>query len=247
MDGETNPVDAEMEAIFSQGSGDSVPSEQTQPGVATPTTQTWKAGGREWKDAGELAKAHDAMVREYSRVKNEYKPLEEWKRFGSYLDQHPELRKELNSRVEEYQNKRKQGQTKDQAQQGSQLPPEVAQKLERLEAQGASYALDREMNSLRGKYKVSDEQMREVLNYASEQGAKGLDLPLDLAYRSLYFDKQRGGVTEEVKAEIAKKKAANVGSSSGPGMSAAPKSGSWSNAKDYRSSMSSMMDKLGIE
>ena len=247
MDGETNPVDAEMEAIFNEGAGTPDLTGQAPPAEATPTPSSWKAGGREWKDPSELAKAHDAMVREYSRVKNEVKPLEEWKRFGSYLDQHPELRKELSSRIEEYQKKRSEGQSKSQAQAGSQIPPEVAQKLERLEAQQATYTLEREMNSVRGKYKLNDSQMREVLQYAEEHGRNGLDLPLDLAYRSLYFDKQRGEVTGEVKAEMAKKKAANVGGSSAPGITVAPKNGSWSNNKEWQSSLGSQMDKLGIE
>lgn len=246
MDGETNPVDAEMEAIFNEGAGTpdltQAPTEE-----ATPPAASWKAGGREWKDPSELAKAHDAMVREYSRVKNEVKPLGEWKRFGAYLDQHPELRKELSSRIEEYQKKRAEGQTKNQAQAGSQIPPEVAQKLERLEAQQATYTLEREMNVVRGKYKLTDPQMKEVLEYAEQHGRNGLDLPLDLAYRSLYFDKQRGGVTEEVKAEIAKKKAANVGGSSAPGITAAPKNGSWKSDKEWRSSMDNQLGALGIE
>jgi hypothetical protein len=244
--------DAEMDAIINGGQDTSAaPAE----GQGTPDSvqanpqnaQSLKAGGREWGNPSDLAKAYDALYRDYGRKSNELKGLEEWGRFAKYLSQHPELQKELNERVSEYQKRRASGQTSATAQRDSQIPPELAHKIERLEASYATMELDREMQALRGRYKVDQNTMRDVLALAKDYGErKGVDLSLEDAYKLLSFSKQKEAGASEARASLQAKRDGSVGPSSAANLQAAPKGGSWKSDAEWQTSLTSQLKQFGI-
>lgn len=250
---EGQDFDADMDAIINGGVQDTSAGSAGSQGTPDPVqanpqnAANLKAGGREWSNPSDLAKAYDGLYRDYGRKSNELKGLEEWGRFAKYLTQHPELQKELNERVSEYQKRRSGGQNAATAQRDSQIPPELASKIERLEASYANMDLEREMQALRGRYKVDQDTMREVLSLAKDYGErKGVDLSLEDAYKLLSFSKQREVGANEARASIQAKKEGSVGPSSAANLQATSKGNSWKSDGDWSKSLESQLKQFGI-
>lgn len=177
-------------------------------------TQTWNAGGRTWNKPEDLAKAYDSLVRDYSKTKQSLKKGEEWTKFGSWLDQNPDLRTDLQRRIEEYQKNKQGGMSTPAAAKDAGISKEYADRIERMEAQYADLLLDREVEALKNKYKVGDDELKDVLKFAYDNEG----ISLETAYKAVAYEKQMLQSQEAGRrgalANVAKKKAANVGPSS---------------------------------
>lgn len=252
MDGAEN-VDAEMDAIFNgtdgQPSGQEAPAARPQTGeTANPSeAAVLEAGGRKWKSPSDLAKAYSSLQQEYSRKSNGYKEAEPWLNFSRYLAQHPELRKELDGRIKEYNERRQAGQSQATAKSNAGIPDEIAEKLERLEAAHATYEVKDEMNQLRGRYKVDEATMKEVLRLAMSYEKRGQSLSLEDAYKLHSYGKQREAGADEARANLQKKKEGHVQSSSVPHIQPKSDGMPWKNDGDWGKSLSQTLDKYGIQ
>lgn len=234
----------ELDSLFEKEIGDETSSQERQ------KTQEIEAGGRKFKDVSELAKAYGSLHKDYTRKSQEYKKNSDWIEFSKQLEKHPELRDDLSKRIDEYNKRRSAGDSKAEAREASGVSRELASKVERLESEYAQLKLEREMNSLKRKYGVDSDTMREVLAEAESLTQKYGDVPLELVYRNLMFDsntiasKQAG---EELAGKrSAKKRAANVAGSDMPSANATPKKPADMNGDEFRSALNKQLEEFGI-
>lgn len=244
-DDNANQIDAEMGELLGEpiGGDTGTPESPEAPKNAPQTSpQVWKAGGREFKTPDELAKAYDNVWRMHGKLQNEAKP---WFEYRDYLGKNPDVRREMANVITKYQKGREAGLSQKQAEQASGVSPEVAEKLERYDAMFEDAKVEKEIGSLRSKYKLNNDQIREVLNVATAQGG----IPLELAYKAYAHDS--GYQAAKAKAEEEAKKRADASRVGGvgakaPAVSAAPKGFSLAADKSWRSQAGAGLDKLGI-
>jgi len=200
---------------------DSINEDATQPqagadGVKdTPADNVFaRAGGRAFKTKEDLVKAHDSLLREYSRVQGEFSKAKPWWEFGSTLQNHPDLYKDLNERISEYHKRIQAGQSKTTAQQDAGLAPEFVSRVSSLEAKLADQELAAEKSDIVAKYKADEATMKDVLQYAAK--ARGY-VSLDDAYWAVQGRRQAANSRQEaekkVQNELKQKQSANVGGS----------------------------------
>lgn len=223
---------------------------EANPGQVTPAQvqEFWrKAGGREWKDPNELGKAYDGLLRLQGKKDNEYnqyrKQMEQWDAFGKYLKQHPELQKSFVDKAKEYHERLKAGQSPSTAKNEMQVPQQVAEKLERFETYLEDVEFEKEVNAVKGKYKLDDAQVRMVL-----ERAKALNgVSLELAYKDIAFESGFQTAKQQGIEEAKKQQAAGGGAASAPSVTPAPK-GSFSHGidKNWRDSAGKALEQFGI-
>ncbi len=211
QDNLSNEIDTEMGSMLgesdlgnlaTQDPAQKTTSQQTQ----TPAATTWKAGGREFKSPEELAKAYDNVWRLHSKLQNDAKP---WLGFRDHLQKHPELRQKYLEATEAYHNAKKAGLSNQQAEQAAkqagQMPPEVMERINRLEAEREDMKVEKELNSLRGKYKLDNASLREVIKLSEAHNG----IPLEAAYKIYAHDS--GMVKAKAEGAAQAKAAADAG------------------------------------
>src|SRR5258705_167900 len=127
---EGNEFDREMQSIFDGGQepkGNPTPTPN-----ANPTEQTYDAAGRKWKGA-DLAKAHDALTREFGSRNKDWEELKPLREVKANLAKDPEFNKYFQEKIKEYNERKAAGQSSATAARAAQLPPEIAQKLEKVD------------------------------------------------------------------------------------------------------------------
>ncbi len=244
MDETANQIDTEMGELLGEApAGDTGSTVSTGTPAQQPQTpaQTWKAGGREFKTPEELAKAYDNVWRLHGKTQNDAKP---WFQLRDFLEKNPELKQKIANSVAEYQKARESGQSTQAAQQRSQLPPELVERLERYDAMIEDSKVEKEIASLRGKYKLDNNAIREVLQIAEANGG----IALDLAYKAYAHDSGQAAA-RAAGAEQAKKSADATrlgGTSKAPVTGAAPKGFNLASDKGWRDSAAGALSKFGI-
>jgi hypothetical protein len=211
-----NTFDAELNAIM--GVEPQAPAQETAPAPAgnaapansAPAEKVWEAGGRKWNDPAQLAKAHDALVREMGTRNKDWAELKELRKVKEDLSKDPEFAAYFRNQVEAYQKMRQAGQSKTTAAKNSDLPPEVVAKIERADRLADQIELEREENALVRKFGLKPEQLKEVGDYSLANGG----IPLEQAYKQLEFDRNYQRLAEAREREAAKRK--EVSRSSGP-------------------------------
>jgi len=250
MPGE-NEFDAELNAIMG-GSIEQAPA-KTQD-TPTPTAQansgavekTWKAAGRDWK-GDDLAKAHDALVREFGSRNKDWEELKSLRTVKEQLGKDPEFNRYFRSAIEAYQNARQAGQSKDSAQRQTGLPPEIAAKLEkvdRFEELADKMEFEREQAQVTKKFNLDEATLRKVEDYSYAH--KGL--PLEDSYKQMMFDLNQNKLAERREAEAAKRK--EVSRTSGPTpehIVPSSKGVSLKGDADWRKASGEALGKYGIE
>jgi hypothetical protein len=210
-----NSFDAELNALMNG----EVPASPTAPTPATPassgtpspanptpTSKVWKAGGREWTDPAELAKSHDAIVREFGKRNQDWNDLKELREVRQRLNSDPEFNRYFKSALDAFQNSRAPGNpNRPQNQTGMQLPAEVAQQMQRVTEMANSFELERETQALVRKYKLDESDVRKVEDYSlANQG-----IPLEQAYKQLMFDANQEKLAKAREQDAARKKEAS--------------------------------------
>jgi hypothetical protein len=242
-----NDFDAELEAIMGGSEVDlsQTPGKDTTAPAATPAPapSVIEAGGRKFNTSDELAKAYDAIVRDYTKKSQYAKRAEPWVQFGEMLDKHPELRSLLTKHTDEYF-KAKQAP----AQQGQPVQPGVYDKrLEELQNRLDDMAVDREINDLRTKYNLDDKTLDEICEESESLGG----IPLEKAYRIVkskeFFASNQAKVQATAEAARKKAEAGNVGPSNSPQVVAAPKSVSKLTNDEWRIEGEKLLTQLGVE
>lgn len=208
-----NGFDNELNAIMEgnieapQGSQNQGSQQGTPPTSNTQTQsteKTYKAAGRDWK-ADELAKAHDALTREFGSRNKDWESLKQLRDVKANLDKDPEFNRYFRSAIEAYQKSREAGQTQSTAQRNSGLPPEVAAKLEkvdRFEQLADKMEYEQEANQVTKKYGLDDATLRKVEDYSLAH--KGL--PLEDSYKQMMFDLNRQSLADRRAKEAEQRK-----------------------------------------
>lgn len=243
---EPNTFDADLDAILNAGAD---PSLATPPkeGANPVSDQVWKAAGREWKDPSELAKAHDSITREYSKVKNRLKDAEEAERLVQYLNANPELLEVYQRELANYMSKRKGAASQSQNQEGKpSIPKEVADKLAYMEDFVESQKLNTEISKLKSKYQLNEADLREVLQFAHDNNG----MALDQAYKNVFFDKKIHSTKSEAEKagaeQAARSKRANVGPSSAHSMKPSEKDPLRRSSEERRKSLDAKLEAFGF-
>jgi len=247
MDGQAEPdFEAELESVL----GKSEPLEQGEtsrkPSETLPKSEeSIEAGGRKFANRQELAKSYGSLLKEYTRIKQDHAKAKGWMEFDDYLQKNPELQKELKSRVDEYVTRRQKGQQSDTAAEKSGIPDELAQRVDAIEARWEDMQLQKEMDELRSKYKIDDSVMDRVLR----ESAKYDGIALEAAYKQVMFDQvkldEQGKAEKRVQDDLAKKREANVGSSSAPNV--VPSKKEILTEADFHSALDRELEQFGIK
>lgn len=203
---EGNTFDNELNAIM-EGN---IPAPETQgtpaPAAQTQTSEkTYQAAGRNWK-ADELAKAHDSLVREMGSRNKDWESLKELRQVKENLNKDPEFNRYFRSAIEVYQKNREAGQSQSTAQRQSGLPPEIVQKLEkvdRFEQLADKMEYDGEVSQVTKKFGLDDATLRKVEDYSLAH--KGM--PLEDSYKQMMFDLNHSQVAERRTKEAEQRKA----------------------------------------
>lgn len=205
-----NAFDNELNAIMEGNIQAPAPTETGTPATPAPANsgaieKTYKAAGRDWK-ADELAKAHDSLVREMGSRNKDWNELKELRQVKENLNKDPEFNRYFRSAIEAYQKSREAGQSQATAQRTSGLPPEVVQKLEkvdRFEQLADKMEYDAEVSQVSKKYKLDDETLRKVEDYSLAH--KGM--PLEDSYKQMMFDLHQQQLMDRRTQEAAQRKA----------------------------------------
>ncbi len=196
-------LNAIMEGTIPSSTPNPTPKEEGTPGAnSTANEKVWKAAGRDWKSAEDLAKSHDALWRDYGRKSNELKKLEQWGSFQKALDADPNFRTHLATQIELYQKSRAAGQSQTTAATKSQLDPEMVSKIERMETLADSIELEREESALVRKYKLDDSVLKQVEDYSVAHNG----IPLEQSYKMMMFDTNSSKLQAQREADAARKK-----------------------------------------
>jgi hypothetical protein len=220
-------------------------SKQTQP-TESPKL---KFGGRDWDSPEKLGKAYEALHKDYTRKSQEFSRLKPYGEFDSYLNKHPELRKVLSEKIAEYNSRISAGQSQATAQKAAGLPPEVMDRVERMEAFFEDQKLEREVDQLKNKFGLDRDDIKIVLHKASELAEKGAVLPLAdvfkiLSYEERTMEAKKAGEKEAVDRITGRKKA-DVGSSNAPAVSPSAKSVHEMNESEHTKAIMDKLNGLG--
>jgi len=210
-----NSFDAELNAIMGAGDApapESAPANTGNAANANPAhaEKVWEAGGRKWSDPGQLAKAHDALVREMGTRNKDWAELKELRQVKESLNKDPQFAAYFKHQVEAYQKMREAGQSKTTAAKNADLPPDVVAKIERADRLADQIELEREENALTRKFGLKSEQLKEIGDYSLANGG----IPLEQAYKQLEFDRNHARLAEAREREAVKRK--EISRSSGP-------------------------------
>ena len=228
---EGNPFDNELNAIMEGNIAAPEKTQDTQQAAPTQTQtseKTYTAAGRTWK-ADELAKAHDSIVREMGSRNKEWESLKELRQVKENLNKDPEFNRYFRSAIEAYQKSREAGQSQSTAQRQSGLPPEIVQKLEkvdRFEQLADKMEYDGEVAQITKKYNLDDAAIRKVEDYSLAH--KGM--PLEDSYKQMMFDLNQTRLDDrrtkeaEQRKQVSKQNAANTESIQPSGKSMSLKS-----------------------
>lgn len=244
MPDEGENFDAELDAILN--GGEASPAQPTAPEVK-PTEAAKEAlrfGNRDWQSPSDLGKAYEALLKDYSRKSNEYKAGEKWVNWGKAIEKHPELRKTLEQRIDEFH---KQGSA---AQPANAISPELQERLDRMENFVAKREVESEIAALKSKYSPDKATMSATLAKATELAEKGVDIPLEDVYRIVSYDAQAMKAKSEGERDginkAAAKKAANVGGSSASAVAPGAKAVDKLSKEEYDRALSDELAKYGI-
>lgn len=244
-----NAFDAELNAIYNPADAAAVTPAPDNTGNAAPANsapaeKVWEAGGRKWNDPGQLAKAHDALVREMGSRNKEWAEMKELRTVKENLSKDPQFATYFRTQVEAYQKMREAGQPKATAAKNADLPPDVVAKIERADRLADQIELEREENALTRKYGIKNEQLKEIGDYSLANGG----IPLEQAYKQLEFDRNHSKLAEQRIAEAAKRK--EISRSSGPtptNLAPASKGPSMKSDADWRSAAGKELGKFFSE
>lgn len=223
-----------------------VDTKQTQP-VEAPKL---KFGGREWDSPENLGKAYEALHKDYTRKSQDYAKLKPYGEFDNYLSKHPELRANLDKVVREYHARVNSGQSPAAAQQATGISPEIADRLEKMEAHFEDMQIQKEKESLKTKYNLDKDVIRSVIQKTLEFEEKGISLSLEDVYKILSYDertlvsKKQG--EKEAQDKLKAKARANVGSSDVPQVSPSAKGINEMSENEYTKALESRLDGLGF-
>ena len=247
-DGESD-FDAELNAIMSGGEPQATPStpvEQTQ----AAETQKLKFGGREWDSPEKLGKAYEALHKDYTRKSQEFSRLKPYGDFDAYLGKHPELRTKINDAVAEYNKRVNAGQSQATAEKATGVSPEVADRIERMEAFFEDQKLEREIDQLKSKFSLDANDVKLVLHKATELAEKGAVLPLTDVFKILAYEERNLKAKQEgEKAGIQKmaaKNKANVGGSDNPSVTPSAKGVGEMSENEYTKLLTDKLEGLGF-
>lgn len=243
-----NSFDNELNAIM-EGN---IPAPTPQPDNQAPPAQTqtasektYKAAGRDWK-ADELAKAHDSLVREMGSRNKDWEQLKELRTVRENLNKDPQFNQFFRSAIEAYQKSREQGQSQSTAARTSGLPPEVVQKLEkvdRFEQLADKMEYDSEVSQVSKKYNLDEATIRKVEDYSLAH--KGM--PLEDSYKQMWYDLHQSKLAETRAKEAEQRKA--VSKQSAPNTEHVQPSGKSASIKsdaDWRKAASDALDKFNV-
>lgn len=203
-----NAFDAELNAIMGDTGNTGLPTEPAPapaaqaPANPAPAEKVFKAGGREWKSGDELAKAHDALVREMGSRNKDWAELKELRQVKENLTKDPEFAAYFRHQIEAYQKMRAAGQPKATAAKSADLPPEVVAKIDRADRLADQIELEREENALVRKYNLKPDDLKAIGDYSMANGG----IPLEQAYKQLEFDKNYQRLAEAREREAQKRK-----------------------------------------
>ena len=246
MPDEGENFEAELDAILN--GGEAAP--EAKP-TAAPTGQPTEAakdslrfGNRDWASPTDLGKAYESLLKDYSRKSNEYKANEKWVNWGKQVDKHPELRKTLEQRIDEW-HKGAGSQPQPQA-----VPQELQERMDRFEGYMAKREVESEIGALKSKYSPDKATLSATLAKAADLAEKGVDIPLEDVYRIVSFDaqalKSKADGEREGAARSGVKKAANVGGSSASAVAPGAKQVGSMNKEEYDRALSDELAKYGI-
>lgn len=203
-----NSYDNELNAIMESGGQAPLDTQQGTPDTSRQQTQsvekTYKAAGRDWK-ADELAKAHDSLVREMGSRNKDWESMKELRQVKENLNKDPEFSRYFRNAIEAYQKSREQGQSQTTAQRTSGLPPEIVQKLEkvdRFEQLADKMEYDGEVTQVTKKYNLDDATLRKVEDYSLAH--KGM--PLEDSYKQMWYDLHQQKIQDNKTKEAEQKK-----------------------------------------
>lgn len=247
MPDEGENFDAELDAILN--GGEAAPQQPTAPAGNQQTEAVKEAlrfGGRDWATPSDLGKAYEALQKDYSRKSNEYKANEKWVNWGKAVDKHPELRQSLEQRIEEF-HRRVAGQP---AAQAANVPPELQERMDRMEAFIAKNEVTAEISALKSKYSPDNSLMSATLAKATEFAERGIDIPLEDVYRIVSYDAKamqaKAEGEKEAQSKLMAKKAANVGGSSASAVAPGAKTVDKLSNEEYDRALSEELSKFGI-
>ncbi len=249
MPDEGENFDAELDAILNGGEANNVqptaPAEVKQTEAAK---ESLRFGNRDWQSASDLGKAYESLLKDYSRKSNEYKAGEKYVNWGKAVEKHPELRQDLEQRIDEFNRKMSSGSRP--AAQPAAIPQELQERIDRMESFVAKREVESEIQALKGKYSPDKALMSATLAKATEFAERGIDIPLEDVYRIVSYDAKAmqakaDGEREGASRAVAKK-AANVGGSSASAVAPGAKTVDKLNSEEYDRALSDELSKFGI-
>lgn len=199
MDGDTE-IDRDLQEILQAGSDEPTLREGATPTQSTDGTPI-KAGGREFKNLGDLAKAYGSLEKDYTKKSQLSANAKRSEDFFKQLEAHPELKDKIHNAVKTYN--AGQPQATPRSGDGG-LSKDVAA----LRSQMESFALQKEEAELRSKYSLDDTQVMTILQKADELGG---GVPLEIVHRSLDYDNQKNAAHKDVADKVAADKVAKEG------------------------------------
>ncbi len=246
--GEQNEFDAELDAILN-------PVEEASPAQPTPVqgkeqttaaaSSILRAGGREFKDASELAKAYEALTKDYTKKGQSLKEGEKWINWGKAISKHESLRTKLESEIEAFN---RQAATQPGGNQPA-ISQELQERMDRYDAFMAKQELSAEVSRLKAQYKPDEDTMKLVFEKAEQLLTRGTDLPLDDIYRIVAYERNTLKAKEEGAAGAAERlkrsRAGNVGSSSPAGVAPAAKAVNEMTGEEFDRELENELKKYG--
>lgn len=225
---------------------------QTQPDQAA----KFKYGGREWDSHESLGKAYESLLKDYSRKgaaltekEKKLQEAEKWHKWGQAIEKHPELRTSIEDRIQEFNKRIQAGQSRAQAGQATGVDPAFVSRFKQMEAYIEDQRLGSEINEVKTKYSLSNEEMGNVLREATRQAQAGKLLSLDEVYRITAFEKVRAEAlkTAEQKAleNLKSKSKANTSDPSAAGVTPSAKDPRKMSGEEYNQELSKQLEQLG--
>lgn len=220
--------DAELEAILNQGEEKDSTLQGEDKSTQQAAAEKLAFGGREFGSPSELGKAYESLLKDYSRKGNQEAEYKDFINWGKAVKQHPDLHKQVDEVIKNFNKNLADGMSRKQAtKEANEDLSEFQKRVEFLEQREANRELEFEIAGLKNKYKLDPNDLRSVLEKATQFAEAGKDLPLEDVYRIIAFDRRTAlAKTEGEKAGLTKaatKRAANVGGSDSAPVSATAK------------------------
>lgn len=243
--------DAEINAILNPESD--APAAQppaAKGGQTAPTGEApkLKFGGRDWQSVEDLGKAYESLNKDYTKKGQALKEGEKWINWGKAVAQHEELRADIEKRIADFQ--ARQSQQALEPRRLDEATRAAQERLDRVEAFVAKQEVDAEIKGLKAKYKLSNEDVKLVVEKAANLLNRKIDLPLEDVYRIVAFDRQAIAAKQEGEQgaleRLKRSKAANVGGSSPAGVNPAAKNVNEMTKEEYDRALEDELKQFGV-